>query len=1181
MSTPRCEICNPRPGASILLGYAWLLIVLCLACATLSSGAGLENKEKPVPKYAANQIIVKLKSGRTLGNLGHLHAKYKVVSARNAFANAAQAQTVLGAGLRERLEKRQKRAPKNAVVPSLENIYVIRVPQGANLAAMLAEYRSNPGVEYAQFNYKQEPYLVPNDPYYASANSWGQGYDDLWGLKANRMNCAPAWDIATGSGVIVAVVDTGVDYNHADLAANICRDGSGNLVGYDVSGNTEVDDPDLAIPDNDPSDDLGHGTHCAGIIAGVGNNGQGIIGVAPGAKIMPVKIFPNAYDNICAAGIKWAADNGADVLSCSWGPGSRLISDPVIEDALDYAYAKGCVLVFAAGNANDEVNYYSPANYPITIAVAATDHSDIRSTFSNYGSTIAVAAPGGDSGSDPVNRSILSLRAQGTDLYGDAVSILNQGYYRARGTSMACPHVSGLAALIIAAHPEFTNGQIKSVMEISADDVDDPGWDPHTGYGRINAYRALQVNSVLEVAIDQPKTRTNLREDSVTIYGTASGTGFSNYKLEYGAGLYPAQWFQIGATSSLPVTHGILGTWNVSALPEKLYTLRLAAAQTNGTKYLYAVTVCRTRNLMPGFPKNVGRSNRAPCLADINGDGKKEIVVQSLGRVHVLNLQGQELPHWPVVANSYDYALPVAADIDQDGQVEIIAAGDIDNCGMVYAFRNQDLDGNGLADAAPGFPVKISNGFSIMEASPTLFDINQDGYQEIIIGSLSGGMYLIDRHGTILKCYGYPAAGAIRSAAAVGDLNHDGNYRIVYRDDNGNIIILDKDLNLLRGWKADSGIDFSSPALADLDHDGKLEILVGSSYTEKVYAFKQDGSTLPGWPVTISGPKMPGFGSGSRYIAVGDLDLDGNLEVFTNGSEYQGLYAWQGNGTPLSGWPAGQDVTNWFDGPVTLADIDGDGKSEVVAGNCNSNIYAYKYDGSLTAGWPKMDPTCQYAVNAVQIADLNNDGKAELVTTVQDGWYDGSVLYWDLGSWLGRTDWPVFLHDEWHTGCYINQVATITPTPAATPPTSLTPTQSPTATVSAIATFAPTLTPTATFTATVSAITTFTPTLTPTVTFTATRTILDLGGRGVIAYPNPGRSLIHFAWQETGAESVRIRLYNVIGEKVAEIGAANPGQSLAWNAAAVAPGIYLYRVTLSMNGAEESLPIKKLAIIKP
>jgi type VII secretion-associated serine protease mycosin len=331
--------------------------------------------------------------------------------------------------------------------------------------------------------------LPPNDPYYKYQ----------WGLQ--KINAEKAWNISTGKGIVVAVLDTGIDYTHPDISSKlwynrqevpndgIDNDGNGfvdDYLGWDFAGSRWY----RSTQDNDVIDRNGHGTHVSGIIAAEANNSEGIVGVSPDAYILPVKVLDDSgrgsWSSV-ARGIRYAADMGAKIINLSLGGWGYASPRSFFGQAVKYAANKGCVIVAAAGNSNSNVNNFMPANMSDVIAVGATTGlNDKRAYFSNYGSCLDVAAPG-------VN--ILSLRSEGTggDKGYDFFPRLDQEaeYRKLNGTSMAAPFVSGLAALLLAKDPTLTPNDVRRIIRFSSEDLGSLGFDEYFGYGRIDAYAAL------------------------------------------------------------------------------------------------------------------------------------------------------------------------------------------------------------------------------------------------------------------------------------------------------------------------------------------------------------------------------------------------------------------------------------------------------------------------------------------------------------------------------------------------------------------------------------------------------------------------------------------------------------------------------------------------------------------
>jgi len=361
----------------------------------------------------------------------------------------------------------------------------LHVPKGKTVPEMVEIYSKNPNIEYAEPNYVAHALMVPNDPLYGY--QWHLDNTDYGGI-----NMEDAWDIATGTGVVVAVIDTGVAYeNYTEFSYNP----SGKIIGVityaqapDLAGTNFVPGYDFVNNDAHPNDDAGHGTHVTGTIAQTTNNGIGVAGVAFDCSVMPVKVLDGSgsgYYDWIANGIYYAADNGAEVISMSLG---GTVSSITLENALAYAYGEGVTIVCSAGNGGAGAAPSYPAAYnDYCIAVGATRYDETISYYSTTGDYVDIAAPGGDVTVD-----------QNGDGYGDGVcqqthdgsDYTTFGYYSYQGTSMAAPHVAGVAALLI------SNGvtgpdNVREALESTAEDKGPVGWDTGYGWGIVDAYAAL------------------------------------------------------------------------------------------------------------------------------------------------------------------------------------------------------------------------------------------------------------------------------------------------------------------------------------------------------------------------------------------------------------------------------------------------------------------------------------------------------------------------------------------------------------------------------------------------------------------------------------------------------------------------------------------------------------------
>ena|GEM_PF-1812885 len=439
---------------------------------------------KKMPKYAEGEILVKFKPWVLKNRISNLNSR-------------------AGAKALKVIQK--------------VSIHRLKSTKGMSTKELLEIYRKDPDVEYAEPNYILNIDANPNDPDYPLL--WGlNNIGQTGGVADADIDAPEAWDYLSGywPDVVVAVIDTGVDYNHPDLADNMWTN-AGEIPGDGIDNdyNGYIDDYrgwDFYNNDNDPFDDHYHGTHCAGTIAAVGYNGIGVIGVNYKAKIMPLKFLSasgSGYTSDAVEAILYAAANGAKVMSNSWGGGGY---STALQDAITTAYAdgNGALFVASAGNSysdNDLTAHY-PSSYdvPNVVAVAATNHNDYKAWFSCYGfNSVDLGAPGDE---------IYSTKP-------------NNEYQYLSGTSMATPHVSGVAALVMATYPYLTVDEVKNLILNSTDPIPSLTDITVTG-GRANARNALNINDdQLKIYVSSPKPPYIFEGEAILLKATVS-SGTSN-----------------------------------------------------------------------------------------------------------------------------------------------------------------------------------------------------------------------------------------------------------------------------------------------------------------------------------------------------------------------------------------------------------------------------------------------------------------------------------------------------------------------------------------------------------------------------------------------------------------------------------------------------------------------------
>ncbi len=1013
----------------------------------------IQRAEKPGEeeeiRFAPGEIIIKIKPGqpadskaaiKIMESLGVKTQKVQpVFTAIHAMSRQGLTEKEI---LNKILSKLKGISPKRSFpaklkARGLENVYrVLLFERSADVLNLCSQLQKHPSIEYAEPNFLVKSMLVPDDPYYHSSGTWGQSYDDLWGIK--KIQSEGAWDVTTGSqDVIVAVVDTGIDYNHEDLVQNIwINTGETPDNGIDDDGNGFIDDVrgyDFCTyggkpRDNDPMDGRGHGTHCSGTIAAMTDNTLGVAAISWHSKLMAVQGLNETgqgWDTDLADAVVYAADNGASIINCSWG-GQSWDPPQVMKDAMGHAYDLNCIIVAAAGNSNAKALMFFPANMEEVITISAFDVDDLKASFSNWGIKIDVAAPGVD---------ILSCLAAGSYFEQHyQSSIVGEKYIRLNGTSMAAPHVAGLSALILSHHPEFSNEQVRQVLRISADDVLGTGWDDDSGYGRINATQAMQIDSPLVSKIDSPVHRKFLK-GMVDIIGTAEGTDFKKYRVEYGWSLTPSSWTLINE-SNQEVVNGLLATWNADSIIDGEYTLRLVAESQSGYFFEDRVLIWKDSLIMDNWPVDLtGPGYSSVALKDIDGLDGMEVTVgapagsgeTAYGKYFVCTHAGEEaVGDWPQdtidpVANS-----PAVGDLDLDGSMEVV--GTTMGYRMLYAWDNS---GSMLA----GFPKDISRntyvfkwGGFIHDISPVLADIDGDPDLEILIDSV-GKIWAINHDGTNVP--GWPVTLMTLDnlkrisdspSVAVGDLDRDGLPEIVAYASwaesdypytrHTYIHVLNHD-----GTPMDTGNwpvysetigTLTSPTLGDIDFNGDLEVLVSgcpqdnSTSTGYIHAWHYDGTPVANWPVEVY------YHSLSDPV-LANLDSDPYLEIIqvTNGHR---IYVFQHDGTKT----LERAITFGGTPHPIVGDVDGDGSVEIIVGGYYGDLHALETNGSAVAGWPRK--TTDLITTSPAIGDLDGDLDLDVVVASKDA----RIYAWDIPFLLNPMllEWPTYRNNTHHTGRY-------------------------------------------------------------------------------------------------------------------------------------------------------------------
>lgn len=846
-------------------------------------------------------------------------------------------------------------------------------------------------IEYAIENHVYRLHQSPNDSLYSQQ----------WYLRQTKID--KAWTITRGSkDVLVAIIDTGIDYVHPDLASQIWinagEDLNGNgfvddgdfnnfddddngyvddIMGWDFTDAPHFpDDGDYLDRDDDPVDENGHGTSVAGVIAAVSDNAIGIAGTAPRCRLMNVRAGTSQgllEEDDVASAIVYAVDNGVQIINLSFGD---TYASPLLQDVIQYAFEANCVLIASAGNSGSADIHY-PSGYSQTISVASTDEMNQKAGFSNYGTTVDLVAPGVD---------ILSTRP-------------GQRYDYFSGTSASAPIVSGISALILAHRPELRNETVRSLLLSSTQDLGEQGHDDQFGAGLVDAFMALNMDVLTHARIESPRLDQGFNGDEIAVTGDAFGAFMDTYQLFYGTGDNPGDWIVFAETNNRQVVADLLGRWDVQALPDTTYTIRLNVLNKNGTSI-----EDRVRIFIDRTPPRIGHVTTTEMIDGAEAGSLIQFETDDLCESSVFYrlLNSEGLFNEIKLAYRTDLHRFFFSSDDGDGEFEFFIEA-VNNAGLScrsdssYTIRltQQIVPTSTFTEC----DLELPAGYMLNKIN----DFNNNGYPEVVINKFDdnhkyGGLsvYEFDPNDIIELFH----TDQILIPRDIADSDGDGLWEILAGSGPVSYILEATKSNPVPNtvvWSDDN--DAWASRFSDLDRDGAMEIICRIDREYHILEHTEDNEYHD---VAVLLNVSPGEnGVGVPYVECGDFDNDGWSDVLFG--DYDGdliMYENRGDDVYVLSWTQRLPLMDCID-YIVSGDFNGDGISDFGAG-CHSDpdlnaeheydarhwiyrIYESNEDDSYSpvyeqAFWGYDNP--HRSANGVSAGDVDNDGLDELVINV-------------------------------------------------------------------------------------------------------------------------------------------------------------------------------------------------------
>lgn len=856
----------------------------------------------------------------------------KNANAASAVSLAAKGQPVFPAAVISAARVRAFSPEAVQAVDRLARHFVLDV-RDVDLDRVVDELRRNPDVEYVAKPARYTIHGLTNDSL----------SDDQYALSIIR---APeAWKLATGRGIVVGVLDTGIDWDHEDLrdalAVNSDEDANGNgrfepwpvtetregrtgdLNGIDDDGNGYVDDVigfdfvdqtlrnigDDRDRDPVPFDEQGHGTSVAGVIAATANNSRGIAGLAYDARIVTLRAFDatgNAEEDDIAAALVYAALNNIHIVNMSFGDG---IDAPVLRDAIRFAASRNCVLIASAGNTGQVSRQY-PAGYDDVIAVGATNRRDERAPFSSTGALVTLAAP------------------------GDAVitTSVDSRYRTVSGTSFAAPYVAATVAMMLE-RGTFSPQEVRGMLQVSSKDLGVLGHDAEFGAGRLDAAAAVATSlpSVIMIEALENESEVDIQQiPQLIVRGTVLTPTFQRRALYIGRGIEPSQWTLVSEGDQ--IQSGVLGTIDLTPFASDEITVRLVVTLQNGrtleNRKRIRVVGGSPLRIVSHQIQNAWHDDRSRPVVTVVSDRR------SLCRIDVADAAGRVTTYGDRFRFSRNHFISLS-DLTPDMEYDVRSTLTADNGDSIV--RTEKFRTSAVAASVTGFSL-VSEPRIVPYVLPSVLRLSSGTEPSIVYNDLSSSSFGRMKVAT-LRNEEWINVDSTTSwiPRAAGDSDGDGILEI-FAHIVGRAALFTSSTPGGRPFERITFADtvfgrWNAAGMGDITGDGRPELLMIGDSGCLAVTYRNGQYERLGIAPHASAP-IPG-NSTNRVdevsVGVGDIDGDGRNEiVFSDTDGDLNVYTWTGNGFELR--TLVERSGSGGSGYVAVADVTGDGIPDVVYG---------------------------------------------------------------------------------------------------------------------------------------------------------------------------------------------------------------------------------------------------------